>query len=186
MRDDIHKGAPVSRKWQQVIKKCNREADWLSGAAFQAAEVAVHELAGELSPRFVRKVETMLSDQQFGMFATEDRLEALRSDLALSALENMVLDFLRVTSDSSPEEPLLKALSFALEERVEREHRAIQVHIHGQSPGSWESQNLVSKVRQAAARVDLLKVARDRIAGESPKPFAESPVDWDEDLTRRK
>lgn len=49
MRDDLHKGAPVPRAWRQLVRACQRDADWQSKAARAAERAVLSDLGAEVN-----------------------------------------------------------------------------------------------------------------------------------------
>lgn len=49
MRDDLHKSAPVPHAWRQLVRSCQRDADWQSKAPRAAERAVLSDLSAEVN-----------------------------------------------------------------------------------------------------------------------------------------
>jgi hypothetical protein len=180
MRDDIHKGAKVSRVWRSFIKHSAREADWQSKSPL-SAEKAVASLAREVSTQFLKAVKDVLSDRQINLPDSGSRLDEIKLKMPLGTLEYLVLERLAEEGShrSLSDDSIKRSLHGALLERIEAEMRAVEVHARTKAPK--DCPELMRRMRLALSKADLAK-AFDPLPRKSPRQESAQAFDWDEDL----
>ena len=145
MRDDIHKGAPVPRRWQLVLKHCARSADWEVEAPLRARDALVRDLRGHVSNLFLHEVSAeVLGRGQLSLLRGIDVHRLLL--FARSPVEQLfvrhlaVVDRLRVAAVR--QEILRETWSRTLQEIKAASRRSLEQHVLETQPGAIREAHL--------------------------------------------
>lgn len=184
MRDDLHKGAPVSRTWRSLIRRCALDASWrLDGPLY--AKKAIQELANRITPGVFGSLLKTLGSSQLSLDLAQD-IGALRLKYS-DPLEVNVIDQVRLTlhqgAISDPQRVVHEAMRSALHEEVEAQLRSTSLHVLQKSPGS--EKELMRRMKWSLAESGIDQVVDNKVAGvQHEKVEFRRPVDFEEDISR--
>ena len=181
MRDDIHKGAPVSRRWRLFIKHSASEATWTTKSPVSAQE-AVTSVAREIQSSTLTAIEGVINAPQLVIGGPKQELEQIRVQRPLTTLENCLFD--RLIDSCSTEflstSLLSRAVREAISERIEAHMRAIEVHIQVESPR--DRPELMRRMRDVLRQVDLEATCAEVLERRVPRPKGKEVFDWNESV----
>jgi len=185
MRDDLHKGAPVPRRYRSLIKACAGKGPDLNESVAQqrASNAVVEELQRELSPRFIHHLhEALAAPQQVMPIGSPAGLSLPREPR--SPLEARVVEHLPrhlATMVAAPT-ALAGALRDSIRERIAAHQRAIDGHLARELP--YSRALVMQRIRIALGTVPIDKHCAALLRGErfTLAPQKRMPINIDEDL----
>jgi len=138
MRDDIHKGAPVSRPWRGVARACTNSAAWQENGPLRAEIALVSELRGSVSSKFLKSLKAILQNEaQPGPAAPPVNAEDLRR-MPKTQFETLIVDhtLAALSRGLSRQEAHEQGFISAVHEFKESICRTIEAHVTKKEPGS--------------------------------------------------
>lgn len=178
MRDGIHKDLPLPRGFKAALRSCANPAERGDTALGKLAHALARQLAG-VSPGFLARLRQRANDAP--------GLPGLLDSDTLgpgSVLEGWVARrFVQLEASGVRGDALLQAsLAEGLGMLNEAFGRAVRQHCA--TAGGGDAAATAAAYADAAAAVDLAKLAADRLAGERPaRAVARRPISLEEDLT---
>ncbi len=159
MRDDLHRGAPVARRWSSLIRRLARDADWqIEGPrAFHAAVAG--DLNEQVSDGFLRAAGEAVASGAVPLPGTDAEAWLGRS---LSQVENSAARALmRDQQQGAPRaSAVARALGVAADQQVDALARQISAHVLGRSPK--DHPEFVTRARQVFDRSLVGQAAAQR------------------------
>jgi hypothetical protein len=182
MRDDLHKGAPVSRTWKSLIRRCTRDSTWRLDAPL-CAKKAIQELTNRIAPGAFASLLKILGEQQLSIDSSQS-LNALRLKYS-DPLETKVIDQVRLELQrgpvTDPQGTVRDAVRSALREEVDAQLRSASLHVLQKSPGS--EKELMHRMRSSLAEASLDQLADDSVIGTPREKIkVRRPIDLDDDI----
>lgn len=184
VRDDLNKGAPVSRPWRSLLKACQTEVDARERGPARARIAVLADVRGSTREEFRRFVSDLASDDP-SLFSIEDKLGTMRGDPELSGREQEVLDQIeRLSADGLGGRDLAEeAYRGILVRDSEAQLRALDGYLRVKVPR--EHDELMGRLRSSLIEgADISAIARELADGQTPTAPAPRtrPLDLDEDL----
>lgn len=178
MRDDLHKGAPVSPRWRSFIKICSREADWFSSGPRRAEAALVSDLQRELSTNFIGSLGVISTSNQSTLLLAPVVQPHVRTQL-----DGLIVNHLSCAPHYAQASELISnAVVDALNDWGARMLRSIESHVQEKSPK--DRPELMRRMKDILDQLSLSDIAREVAAGRYPKHSRKriAPVDLDEGL----
>jgi hypothetical protein len=176
MRDDLHKSAPVGRKWQRWLRSCLRDADRGSVADCDCKRAIAADWCAEISPPFLSALASIANDPQQELL--DGKLSRVRSPQELggtgNVLEHQLLSA-ACAADAGAKgglnfESLVGAVADVITNRLAARARAVHGHVMAaQGPDKAEC---LQEIRRSAGAISPRDVARNLLARQS---FTEGP-----------
>jgi len=167
MRDDLHKNAPVSNAWKDVIKRLIRDADYRQTGKAAIEKAIVDDLRNELGTRPVRELKDRLA--QNDLVGIGHIIENVREHSTPSALRDAILDELdySVSNGGMSRQQLQAAISAGMHSQIEAHKRNIVGHVYNQSPK--DAPEMRRRLDEAVASVELDSLIEPMLNGEAPQ-----------------
>lgn len=183
LRDDLHKGAPVSGKWRKVMETCGRDADWdTTGKA--RAQAALDQ---DLSKGFAKPIMKALKDtlQTPTLFGKRDLLDRFAASNELSGQERRLVDHLTRHSEATPSSEALRgAMADTIREHLRATFREMEGHLIRKA--AWRDlAKMGRRLQDCMGALPIDRIADSFISGtRDPQSGRPAPLDIDEDLRR--
>lgn len=187
VRDGVWKDLPQPRSWKVFAKSCEREAERGEPARQRAAKALEADLWTELTPAFVRRLQSLAeaSAALLPSIPTFSHATSSRDfDGANMPFENLVIEHARRLEGQGTRGSTLAtaAMTAALEDWRDRRFRHLAQH--ALSKVGEAARPLVGNAREALRAQDLAALSEARLAGQrSRRTPAQRPISLDEDLT---
>lgn len=163
MRDDLHRGAPVSRRWASVIRRLARDADWRDEGPRAVAAALAGDLNEQVSAGFLRDARDAVAS---GAVPLPGADPAAWLGRALSQLEHdTARALMRDQQRGAPRESAVaRALGVAAVQHVDAVARQLSAHVLGRSPK--DHPEFASRARQVLDQAVTRQTAAQRALGE--------------------
>lgn len=172
MRDDLHRGAPVSPRWRNVIRRCARDADWRSEGPRAFAAAVAADLNEQVSRETLRVMQDRVACGAVPLPSTDAETWLGRH---LTPIENHAARALMRDQQQggSRESAVERALGVAAVQHVDTVARQISAHIQAKAAKSHPE--FAARGRVVFERSGVVRAAAQRAQGESlrvrqPKP----------------
>jgi hypothetical protein len=176
MRDDIHKGAPVSRPWRGVARECTNEASWREQAPKRAEVALIRGLHGEIRSKFLRSLAAKLhGDSQLESTPPVVNPHEFRL-LAKSRIESLIIDhtLMALSQGASRREAHEKGFVSAIHEFKDSIRRAVEAHAAMKDPGG--ARILGARLRHALEKAGA-SLPKMLVRGRLPqRPMRQKPT----------
>jgi hypothetical protein len=176
MRDDIHKGVPVRRPWQTVVRDCALAPDWREKASQRAEAALIGELRGQIGAQFLRNLDANLHGRgQLEITKPPVDPRALRL-IAKTRIERLVVDHTLVALSQGADRREAHEQGFvrAIREFKDSICRAVEAHTFGKDPGS--ARILTARLRHALDAVGS-SLPSTLVSGQLPhQPTRQKPA----------
>lgn len=176
VRDDLHKGAAVPRRYRELIRECAKKKPGGARACELATKAVAAELAGEISGPFVARLSRWLGELRL----EEPTVDALG---ARHPLERRVVEHLQRAALSPHDgDPVVRACIDAVAERVRSHERAIDAHIAVKD--AVLRSEVVPRVTGFLGSVNIAALVAELMRGARPEvgPAGSQVVTLEEDL----
>src|SRR6266851_350122 len=185
MRDDIHKHAPLPRRWQGVMREFRSEVERASAGIVVERAIArdAKELIGQgLLHQLVSQAEGgQLALSGFGDSPLVPVLDGAHTELELAVVETLQRTIGETTSRSSA---VREALVEVLETRLRANCDAMETTWYLHALGDPEARQAAREMWQAHAACNIAAIVDDVLAGRTPNCLeqGQKQVNIDENL----
>ncbi len=178
MRDDLHRGAPVARKWRSMMRAIASNADWRVEGPARARVALVADMRGNISPSVLKEVRDTIESSLPGLREPVHWQHPPRSEVDRLLQGHAQLAILDGRDGPSGTEEVMRN---AVEEFAERQVQAMRTHVLTKDRGN--AAEFVDRTRETLAPA-IQGIVQELALGAVPaKPPAAKPVlDLDEDL----
>jgi hypothetical protein len=177
MRDDIHRRLPIPSVWRRVVRFCARDADETRRPGAVTAALATH--ARQLGGTFLRNLRTGLEASRTNLFPSE---VVARSAHPRNAAEDQLMRHCELHANDRRDsgEILRDGVLDFLTAQGDAQVREIAGHL--QLEARQDAGELLARLEDACAQVDVIALAAEVVSGECPARAPNAAFDLDDDL----